>query len=111
MGLGHELAAVGLTAETENYETLTRALDPQWVQSVLEATGTATVRRRKLPAEHAIWTVIGMALFRDRPIQAVVHHLDLVLPSSKSSTTPGDTSRLFELSLADKSIYMESVSG
>ncbi len=89
MGLGHELAALGLTAGTENYQTLTRALDPQWVQSVLEATGTATVRRRKLPAEHAIWTVIGMALFRDRPIQAVVHHLDLVLPPSKSSTAPG----------------------
>jgi hypothetical protein len=89
MGLGQELAAIGLTAGTESHETLTRALDRQCVQSVLEATGTATVRRRKLPAEHAIWTVIGMALFRDRPIQAVVHHLDLVLPPSKSSTAPG----------------------
>jgi len=89
MGLSQELTAVGLVAGTEGYETLTQALDPHWVQSVLDATGTATVRRRKLPAEHAIWTVIGMALFRDRPIQAVVHHLDLVLPPSKSSTAPG----------------------
>jgi hypothetical protein len=89
MGFGQELTTIGLTAETGSYENLTRALDPQWVQTVLEATGTATVRRRKLPAEHAVWTVIGMALFRDRPIQAVVHHLDLVLPSSKTSAVPG----------------------
>lgn len=89
MGLNQQLTAVGLMAVTESYETLTRALDLQWIQRVLDATGTATVRRRKLPAEHAIWTVIGMALFRDRPIQSVVHHLDLVLPPSKSSTAPG----------------------
>lgn len=89
MDLARALAAIGPTAGTESFETLSRALDPQWIRSVLEATGTATVRRRKLPAEHAIWTVIGMALFRDQPIRAVVHHLDLVLPPSKSSTTPG----------------------
>jgi len=89
MRFGQELAAIELTAWTESYETLTRALDPQWVQSVLQATGTATARRRELPAEHAIWTVIGMALFHDRPIQAVVHRLGLVLPPSKSRTAPG----------------------
>ena len=89
MDLGQALAAIGPTAGTENFETLSRALDPQWIRSVLEATGTASVRRRKLPAEHAIWTVIGMALFRDQPIRAVVHHLDLVLRPSKSSTDPG----------------------
>ena len=25
----------------------------------------ASIRRRKLPAEHAVWLVIGLALFRD----------------------------------------------
>ena len=65
MDLGQALAAIGPTAGTENFETLSRALDPEWIRSVLVATGTASVRRRKLPAEQAIWTVIGMALFRD----------------------------------------------
>jgi hypothetical protein len=46
----------------------------------LAATGTASVRRRKLPAEHVVWLVIGMGLFHDRSIAEVVHHLDLVLP-------------------------------
>lgn len=89
MNFAQALAAIGPMAGTETFETLSRAVDPQWIRSVLEATGTATVRRRKLPAEHAIWTVIGMALFRDQPILAVVHHLDLVLPPSASSTAPG----------------------
>lgn len=39
------------------------------------------MRRRKLPAEQVVWTVIEMGLFRDRSIQEVVHHLDLVLPA------------------------------
>src|SRR5208337_4089433 len=53
------------------------------------ATGTATVRRRKLPAEWVVWIVIGMGLFRDRSIQEVVHHLDLVLPAKSGGTQRG----------------------
>lgn len=60
-----------------------RLLDARWVESALEETGTASVRRRKLPAELVVWLVIGMGLFRDRAIQEVVSHLGLVLPSQK----------------------------
>ena len=102
MDLGQALAAIGPTAGTENFETVSRALDPRWIRSVLEATGTASVRRRKLPAEHAIWTVIGMALFRDQPIRAVVHHLDLVLPPSKSGTVPGSVTGSAVLQARDR---------
>lgn len=64
------------------------SLDPEWIQEALTATGTASVRRRKFPAEQAIWLVIGMALFEDRPISAVIDHLDLVLPG-KGTLSPG----------------------
>jgi hypothetical protein len=53
-------------------------MDAGWVQDALESTGTCSIRRRKLPAEHVVWLVVGMALFRDRPILAVVNHLGLV---------------------------------
>ncbi len=43
-----------------------------WIEAALAATGTATVRRRRLPAPQVIWLVIGMALFRERPIADVV---------------------------------------
>jgi hypothetical protein len=50
------------------------------VDSILEKQGVATLRRRKLPVENVVWLIIGMALFRDRPIPEIVQRLDLVLP-------------------------------
>jgi hypothetical protein len=47
------------------------------VTQEIEATGTASVRRRKLPAKRAVWLKFGMELLRDRPIQAVCDHLHL----------------------------------
>jgi len=58
-------------------------LDAKYVQKALAETGTASVRRRKLPAPLVVWLVIGMALFRDRCIQEIVSHLGLVLPNQK----------------------------
>src|SRR6266498_2845694 len=60
-------------------------LDPAWIDQALAATGTATLRKRRLPAEQVIWLVLGMALYRDRPIHELVDRLDLVLPGGKSS--------------------------
>lgn len=66
-----------------------RLLDVRWVEAALEETGTASVRKRKLPAQLVVWLVIGMGLFRDRAIQEVVSHLGLVLPSEKKGGDKG----------------------
>jgi len=55
-------------------------LDPEWIAQALAATGTATLRRRRLPAEQVIWLVLGMALHRNRSIVEIVNKLDLALP-------------------------------
>jgi hypothetical protein len=85
MDLGSVLLEIREGERAECFEIFSRSLDPQWIQQAIRATGTATVRRRKLPAEQVVWTVIGMGLFRDRSIQEVVRHLDLVLPESEGS--------------------------
>ncbi|MBI5925589.1 MAG: transposase domain-containing protein, partial [Aquabacterium sp.] len=36
-------------------------IDPAWIEQALNATGKASIRRRKLPADHAVWLVIGLA--------------------------------------------------
>ena len=68
-----------------------RHISPDWIEEALQATGTATVRRRRLPSEQVIWVVLGMGLFRDRPLEDIVSKLDLALPGSgtvaKSSVT------------------------
>lgn len=49
-------------AERSNQD-LRRNVDREWIEQALQATGTATIRRRRLPAEQVVWLVIGMALF------------------------------------------------
>jgi hypothetical protein len=56
---------------------LCELIDPKWIAQALAATGKASIRRRKLPAEQVVWLVIGLALFRNQPIWHVVHQLDL----------------------------------
>jgi hypothetical protein len=70
------VAAVGPTS----IDRFRADLPPEWIAQALAATGTATLRRRRLPAEQVIWLVLGMALYRNRSIVEVVHSLDLALP-------------------------------
>ncbi len=80
MELGQALLAVGIGERAASFDVFSETLDPAWIAQALRATGSATVRRRKLPADYVVWIVIGMALLRDRSIQEVVRHLHLVLP-------------------------------
>lgn len=81
MALRDTLASVAITTSPESLERFRRDIDPAWITAALAATGTASLRRRRLPAEQVIWLVLGMALLRDRSIAEVAATLDLVLPS------------------------------
>jgi hypothetical protein len=59
-------------------------LDPDWIDAALMATGSPSIRRRKVPAQHVLWLVLGMAMFAERSIVDVVEHLHLVLPGVTS---------------------------
>jgi hypothetical protein len=81
-GLGDALAY--LTAFTpSHFEGIRQRIDPDWIAEALQATGTATVRRRRLPAEHVVWLVLGMALMRDKPLAEIIDRLDLALPTPR----------------------------
>ena len=64
-----------------------------WIEAALSATGTASIRRRRLPAEQVVWLVIALALYRHQSMPEVLATLDLALPSplapavSKSAVT------------------------
>ena len=74
------------SADEGAFDRLRESIDPAWIDKALEATGTATLRRRRLPAEQVIWLVLGMAIYRGRPIDELVERLDLVLPGSGSGS-------------------------
>jgi hypothetical protein len=75
--MGIELEEVSRRALPGGVETLRSALRLEWIREALERTGKATLRRRKLPNEAVVWLVIGMALFTNRSVEAVVKHLGL----------------------------------
>lgn len=80
MALAEALLEVGTGRADASFTLFAQTLDPRWIEAALQATGGASVRRRKLPAEYVVWLVIGMGLLRDRSIAEVVRHLHLVLP-------------------------------
>lgn len=86
MQLGKALTLVADLPRPDSFEDLRRHIDPEWLQEALEATGTATLRRRRLPAEQVVWLVLGMALLRDRSIIHVADSLDLALPGRRGHT-------------------------
>jgi hypothetical protein len=84
-GLDEALYAVGAGERSATFDRFTAAIDPDWIAAALAQTGTASVRRRKLPAADVVWLVIGMGLFRDRPIAQIVDDLGLVLPGAEGA--------------------------
>jgi hypothetical protein len=82
MRLQQALESVAGFATAAQFDHLREHIDPAWIEEALEATGTATVRRRRLPADQVLWIVLGMALFRNESIERIVASLDLALPAT-----------------------------
>jgi hypothetical protein len=82
---------VETSADEGAFDRLRASIDPAWIEAALEATETATLRRRRLPAEQVVWLVLGMALYRHRPIDELVERLDLVLPGSGQGSVAKST--------------------
>lgn len=86
MRLSESLTTVAASANPGMAEEFRQHIDAAWVEEALQATGTATIRRRRLPAPRVAWLVIAMALFRNRPITEVADKLDLALPGRRGPT-------------------------
>jgi hypothetical protein len=80
--------AFGAAAELavpESFSKLCEHLNPTWIEEALEATGTASIRRRRMPAEQVVWLVIAMGVSRSESIEQVADRLELPLPDSKDT--------------------------
>jgi len=63
---------------------LAEHLPYEWIERAVEATGTASIRRRRLPAEQVVWLVIALAMYRHWSISEVLDSLDLALPNESA---------------------------
>ena len=71
-----------LTAERspQEFAQFQRHIPVELILQALAETGTATIRRRRLPAHQVVWLIIGIAMMRDLSIVQVVDRLELALP-------------------------------
>src|SRR5690349_6063251 len=67
-------------ASPEQWGVVQSNIPQQWIEQALQMTGVATLRKRRLPMEQALWLVLGVALLRDRSMVNVAEVLDLALP-------------------------------
>lgn len=76
---------LGQFGVADGLDRLREHIPAGWIEAALEWTGTKTIRRRRLPAEQVVWLVIGMALFRNEPLQHIVDSLELALPDREDT--------------------------
>lgn len=67
------------------FERFREHIDPVWIEEALCATGFASLRRRRLPADQVVWLMLGIALMRNESVVRVARQLGLTMPSGKST--------------------------
>lgn len=72
----------------QDLPSLPQDLPHALILQALYATCSATLRRRRLPAEQVVWLVLGMALFRHLSIVQIVDQLGLAMPKGRSAVVP-----------------------
>ena len=72
----------------EQFTSLSDILSPELISKCLEKSGTVTIRKRRLPLELMVWSVIGMALFRHIPMNQIINQLDIILPGDRPFVPP-----------------------
>ena len=60
-----------------SFEVFANHLPLDWIQAALSLSSQATIRRRRLPSDMVLWLVIGMALFRNEPVDEVARRLNI----------------------------------
>ena len=74
--------------ELNSVDKLKSFLDPEILEQAFEYSGIATVRRRRLPLDAVIWSVIGMSLFRNEPVWDIASKLGISLLGKNKLVAP-----------------------
>lgn len=70
------------------FEKLSELLSADIIEQGFQQAGVATVRKRRLPLEAVLWSVIGMALFRKESVWNIANKLDIMLPGKNQLVAP-----------------------
>lgn len=89
MQLAHELATTFDACNTfHTFEKYAEILSPELIEQGFVQAGVATIRKRRLPLETVLWSIIGMSLFRQRSVWDISTQMDIMLPDKKPLVAP-----------------------
>jgi hypothetical protein len=71
-------------------DNFAETLRPELIEEALHATGTASIRHRKLPADQIVLLMVGLALYSNRSIRKVFETLSLQLDGRVVSSSLSD---------------------
>ena len=76
------------TFSPENFHSLSEVLSPDLIDECLKESGVVTLRKRRLPLEMMVWSIVGMSIFRHLPMSDIVNQLDIMLPGKRPFVAP-----------------------
>ncbi|WP_036985325.1 transposase domain-containing protein, partial [Pseudoalteromonas sp. BSi20311] len=83
MRFENELAvAFNSCGSFHTFEKYAELLSPQLIQQGFEQAGVATIRKRRLPLETVLWSIIGMSLYRQKSVWDIATQMDIMLPDN-----------------------------
>ena len=91
-----ELQITAEFCQDHHIDAFSKHIPFEWVEEAVKQTGRASVRKRRFPAEQAVWLVLGIGLLRNRSIQSVCDKLELAFPDSKGELPPLATSSIIK---------------
>lgn len=78
-----ELQAAAAFNYPGSIDSFRKNIPLEWIAEAVQQTGRATVRKRRFPAEQAVWLVLGIGLMCNRSIKEVCDKLELAFPDSQ----------------------------
>jgi hypothetical protein len=91
-----ELQITAEFCQDHHINAFSKHIPLEWVEEAVQQTGRASVRKRRFPAEQAVWLVLGIGLLRNRSIQDVCDKLELAFPDAKGELPPLATSSIIK---------------
>ncbi|MFS1865859.1 IS4 family transposase [Vibrio breoganii] len=91
-----ELQVTAEFCNDHHIDAFSKHIPLEWVEEAVKQTGKASVRKRRFPAEQAVWLVLGIGLLRNRSIQSVCDKLELAFPDAKGELPPLATSSIIK---------------
>jgi len=91
-----ELHLTSEFCQEHDIDAFTKHIPLEWIEEAVQQTGRASVRKRRFPAEQAVWLVLGIGLLRNRSISDVCDKLELAFPDAKGELPPLATSSIIK---------------